>query len=169
MSHALPRILPVYLQISCHIWLKRSTAPVYLRLACHIWLSIFLPSSPHTCVFVYSGVLSSWKRKVWLQSGVNYFWRKKSGASRISQGSIVSLGSPEFMWFTFRVAKCHRYDRYICLKIQEGWGKKCGRPHSFVKWRSFGVNSNNWFEVLSLNHFYLTEFSAFPPRSSKLS
>ena len=97
MSHALPRILPVYSQISCHIWLKRSTAPVYLRLACHIWLSIFLPSSPHTCVFVYSGVLSSWQRKVWLQSGVNFTsFEKVSVASRVSQGSIVSLGSPEF-------------------------------------------------------------------------
>ena len=31
-----------------------------------------------------------------------------------------------------RVAKCHRYGRYICVKILEGWGKKCGRPHTFV-------------------------------------
>ena len=31
-----------------------------------------------------------------------------------------------------RVAKCHRYGRYICVKILEGWGKKCERPNSFV-------------------------------------
>ena len=32
-----------------------------------------------------------------------------------------------------RVAKCHRYGRYICVKILEGWGKKCRRPQSFIK------------------------------------
>ena len=36
-----------------------------------------------------------------------------------------------FIWN--RVAKCHRYGRYICVKILEGWDKKFGRPHSFVK------------------------------------
>ena len=57
---------------------------------------------------------------------------------------------------------------YLC-KNSGKWGKKYGKPHSFVKWRSFGVDSTNCFEALSLNHFYLTAFSAFPPRSSKLS
>ena len=32
-----------------------------------------------------------------------------------------------------RVAKCHRYGRYICIKILEGWGKKFRRQRSFVK------------------------------------
>ena len=31
-----------------------------------------------------------------------------------------------------RVAKCHRYGRYICVEILEGWGKMYGRPYSFV-------------------------------------
>ena len=48
-----------------------------------------------------------------------------------------------------RVAKCHRYGRYICVKILEGWGKKCRRPRSFVKWSSFRVNSFNFDVVLS--------------------
>ena len=26
-----------------------------------------------------------------------------------------------------RVAKCHRYGRYICVKILKSWGKKCVR------------------------------------------
>ena len=50
-----------------------------------------------------------------------------------------------------RVAKCQRYGRYICVKILEGWGKKCRWPRRFVKWRSFGAHSTNSFEVLSLN------------------
>ena len=45
------------------------------------------------------------------------------------------LGFPK-SWHKFRqdrVAKCHRYGRYICVKILESWGKKCRRPRSFVK------------------------------------
>ena len=57
-----------------------------------------------------------------------------------------------------RVAKCHRYGRYICVKILEGWGKKCRRPRSFVKWSSFGANSTNCNVVLSLNQPYLLAF-----------
>ena len=47
-----------------------------------------------------------------------------------------------------RVAKRHRYGRYICVKILEGWGKKCRRPQSFVKWSSFDVISTNIDEAL---------------------
>ena len=65
-----------------------------------------------------------------------------------------------------RVAKCQRYGKYICVKILEGWGKKCRRPHRFVKWSSFGVNSTNYYEVSSSNHFDLITFSAFSPRIS---
>ena len=32
-----------------------------------------------------------------------------------------------------RVAKCHGYDGYICVKKLEGWGKKSGRIHIFAK------------------------------------
>ena len=46
-----------------------------------------------------------------------------------------------------RVAKCHRYGRYICVKILEGWGKKWRRPRSFLKWSIFCVNSTNFYEV----------------------
>ena len=69
----------------------------------------------------------------------------------------------------YRVAKCHRYGRYICVKIFEGWGKKCRRPHSFVKWSSLRVNCTNFYEVLSLYQLYLIEVSAFSPRRSHFS
>ena len=54
----------------------------------------------------------------------------------------------------YRDAKCHRYDRYICVKILKGMGKKC----------SLGVN-----EVMSLNQLYLIEVAAFSPRRSHFS
>ena len=57
-----------------------------------------------------------------------------------------------------RVAKCHRYGRYICGKILEGWGKKCGRPRSFVKWSSFRGRFTNLDVVLSQNQPYLILF-----------
>ena len=31
-----------------------------------------------------------------------------------------------------RVAEYHRYGKYICVKILEGWGEKCGRTCSYV-------------------------------------
>ena len=34
-----------------------------------------------------------------------------------------------------RVAKCHRYGRYIRVKKLEGWGKKSGRIQCFAKSR----------------------------------
>ena len=37
------------------------------------------------------------------------------------------------------VEKCHRYGRYICVKILENWGKKCGRLCRFVKIKAFEV------------------------------
>ena len=52
-----------------------------------------------------------------------------------------------------------------CVKRLEGCGKKCRRPSSFVKQSSSWVNSNNFYEVLSLNKLYLMELSAFPLRS----
>ena len=39
----------------------------------------------------------------------------------------------EEMEVDLRVAKCHEYGRYICVKILKGWGKKCRRPSGFVK------------------------------------
>ena len=71
-------------------------------------------------------------------------------------------------WRSPRVAKCQRYGRYICVKILEGWGKKCGRPYSFVNWSNFWSNSTNYYEVLSLNHFYVIEFSAFSPKKKSI-
>ena len=46
------------------------------------------------------------------------------------------------------VAKCHTYGRYICVKILEGLGKKCWRPHRFGRLSSFGLNSTNFDVVL---------------------
>ena len=46
------------------------------------------------------------------------------------------------------IAKCYRYGRYISVKLLGGLGKKCERPHSFVKWGSFGKmlpNLNQFF------------------------
>ena len=34
---------------------------------------------------------------------------------------------------SFRVVKCHRYSRYICVKILEGWGKKCNRTRGYAR------------------------------------
>ena len=36
-------------------------------------------------------------------------------------------------FFCGRVAECHGYGGYICVKKLEGWGKKSGRAHSFAK------------------------------------
>jgi len=58
-----------------------------------------------------------------------------------------------------RVAKCHRYGRYICVKILKCCGKKCGRPRSFVKLSGLWVNSTSFNMVLSLNQPYLILFS----------
>ena len=52
---------------------------------------------------------------------------------------------------TNRVAKCHRYGRYICVEILEGWGNKCWGLCSVVKLSSFGVNSTKFVMFLSLN------------------
>ena len=56
----------------------------------------------------------------------------------------------------YRVAKCHRYGRYIyviCMwyicEILKGWCKKWWRPYSFVNWSNFGVISTNFYGVLS--------------------
>ena len=57
-----------------------------------------------------------------------------------------------------RVAKCHRYGRYICVKILEGWGETCRRPCSFVRWGSFWVNSTHFYLVSSVNQLYLIRF-----------
>ena len=43
---------------------------------------------------------------------------------------IIQIRSPPFAFWVrseLRVAKCHRYGRYICVKILRGWGKKCRR------------------------------------------
>ena len=63
------------------------------------------------------------------------------------------FGSDGGWWelLLLRVAKCHRYGRYICVKILEGWGKNWWRPRSFVKWSSCWVNSTNFDVGLSLN------------------
>ena len=34
---------------------------------------------------------------------------------------------------TYRVAKYHRYDGYICVKIFAGWGKNIGGTLNFAK------------------------------------
>ena len=40
-----------------------------------------------------------------------------------------SLFGLKYVYYSacFRVAKCHRYGRYICVKILKSWGKKCVR------------------------------------------
>ena len=45
-----------------------------------------------------------------------------------------------------RVAKCHRYGRYINVRILAGWGKKCGRTCSLDISGSFGGkrDSGSW-------------------------
>ena len=45
------------------------------------------------------------------------------------EGAQVQINIGPLLWSTFskggtRVAKCHRYGRYICVKISKSWGKK---------------------------------------------
>ena len=84
----------------------------------------------------------------------------------VSRTIKISLTATEIAFSAVKFissCKCHRYGRYICVKILEGWGKKCRRQHSFIKWGNFGVNSTNFYEVLSLNQLCLIEVSAFSP------
>ena len=46
---------------------------------------------------------------------------------------IETYQKKEVMTLVNRVAKCHRYGKYICVKILESWGKECRRPRIFVK------------------------------------
>ena len=43
------------------------------------------------------------------------------------QTLLASLCNPE-LELESRIAKCHIYGRYICVKVLEGWIKKCRKP-----------------------------------------
>ena len=56
---------------------------------------------------------------------------------------------PSIFLIVFRNWKKSKDDKIIsqiCVKILEGWGKLCGRPHRFVKLSCFGVNSTNCYD-----------------------
>ena len=44
-----------------------------------------------------------------------------------------------------RVAKCHRYGRYICVKILESWGKKYLKTTQFCKIKQFWGNFHQFW------------------------
>ena len=51
-------------------------------------------------------------------------------------GASLRIAYIHFIWArhalgTSRVAKCHRYGRYICVKKLKSWGKKCGKTCTF--------------------------------------
>ena len=50
-----------------------------------------------------------------------------------------------------RVAKCHEYDEYICVKIFTGWGKKSGRRCNLAKFSLFGEDLHNYAIFLCIN------------------
>ena len=60
-----------------------------------------------------------------------------------SQWNFSKMAAPEVVQASFvmltwgRVAKCYRYDKYICVKILEDWGKKYRIPHNFEKFSIF--------------------------------
>ena len=86
----------------------------------------------HNCTVFFNSAVAL--GDLWIKFPLN-FWR--------FQDIRVSLD-------VIRFAKCHRYGRYICVKILESWGKKCRRPRSFVKQSIFGVNFTNFDVFLSL-------------------
>ena len=60
-----------------------------------------------------------------------------------------------------RVAKCHGYDGYICLKIFAGWGKKSGRRCNLAKFSLFWEDLHNYARFLCINRPNLIELSRF--------
>ena len=149
---------------------------VWVRKISHFFLFFLKCSLPYSCVFftaqskeilsrLISNVFQAWCKGL---QGVTtylmlttYSWMLCEGAYlrfilvRLMQHFEVGVIHPWWYSLTFgRVAKCHRYVKYICVKILEGWGKKCRRPHSCVNWSIFWVNSTNFDVVLSLNQPY---------------
>ena len=114
---------------------QHSDEPISLVGACLLWHEIHRPLG---CSIHRKDLSYSTDKVKWFKSHHSFFVMTRS------------LGA--------RVAKCHRYGRYICVKILEGLGKKCRRPCSFVKWSSFWVNSTTFDVVLSLNQPYLILF-----------
>ena len=58
-----------------------------------------------------------------------------SGGANVLVGANVLGGNKVLVRANVlgRVAKCHRYGRYICVKILEGWGKTCEGDPQFCK------------------------------------
>ena len=91
--------------------------------------------SYHCHVFPQSIIISCWSTSsascLFEYSSQNPFpthWPIRMMRPRFQMSSRYSRCTPPtFHIHTCRVAKCHRYGRYICVKILEGWGKKCGR------------------------------------------
>ena len=81
-------------------------------------------SLPHVFPPTYVG-------RVGIALGILYSWyfdqSKDNTLYKIDPNFVTKMEQKE------KVAKCHRYGRYICLEMLEGWGKKCRRPRSFVK------------------------------------
>ena len=79
------------------------------------------------------------------------------------QTLLAFLCNPE-LELESRIAKCHIYGRYICVKVLEGWSKKCRKPCIFIKLSVFGAISTNFDEVLSFKPALCDRiFSLFHP------
>ena len=134
------------------------TMYMFSHLLCDNWLYVALQTLGTHGFNLFLSTSNTTLRpnsKTWVQTKTT-FWDENilqsvlRGNSKNPRPASLSI---------FRVAKCHRYGRYIRVKILESWGKKCGRPHSFVKLSSFGVNSTNCYEVFKPLLF--DRFSAF--------
>ena len=49
-----------------------------------------------------------------------------------------------------RVVKCHEYDKYICVKIFVGWGKKSGIRCNLAEFSLFWEDLHNYARFLCI-------------------
>ena len=63
-------------------------------------------------------------------------YRYHPGNAEADLGAPNKAGRPHPTDLEDRVAKCHRYGRNICVKILDGWGKKCRSYFIFIQFKS---------------------------------
>ena len=109
-----------------------------------------------------SQVYRGWLHSLGTRSAVDL--KRYFNISQVYRGLLHSLGTRSAVDilkvfstnnYRTRLAKCHRYGRYICVEKLESWGKKCGKTRSFAQLSALGINFSDYREVV-----YFTEFSA---------
>ena len=76
--------------------------------------------------------------------------RSNVGVSAFEEAEVHEDGK-EVHVGRVRVAKCHEYDEYICVKIFAGWGKKSVRRCNLVKFSLFWKDLHNYARFLCRN------------------